>query len=286
MTETSRTKLTLRTHPVWFEPTGARDDDLARLRNLIFDTHETDPLIDSQAQLRNTTLDGVRRAYGRGLATYPSIHAFVDACRRLSEPANDPPGTLADLYCQDRARVMSRQLPALPKLDPPRFRSELRRLKFRRHRLTGADTVCVVRNSAVWADGLGDEVVLGFTATSPGGDRYSVLIRSLEPGATGDQLMRALSSACDGQAIPSYTQLRDVTYFAVGGGLGGLPIVKSCLVLAQLIAQGHAVHGTWLATGGEDAGMHKAVAVLATGELRCTQYEPGAFTRRRWRWLR
>ncbi|HZL74390.1 MAG TPA: hypothetical protein VFB83_03360 [Propionibacteriaceae bacterium] len=278
MTDPNQNTATLTKAQAWFTRTGDNKEDIHRLINLIFDTQDNDDQLDEQGQLRQTTINGLIQAFLNGPETFPSIYAFVDAAWRLSDPDNDPPGTLADKYCQNRARKMASGLPGLPKVDETQFRAELRKLKIRNTCELGVfDEVCIVKNTAVWTDGIGEDIVVGFTAKTLSGDSYTILIRSVDPDATGQQIMQALWSVCDGQAAPVLTDLVNVTCFAVGGLPSGDSVVKSCQLLVELTNPQVRVHGTWLTASSQEVGTNKAIAVLADGTLCCTQYAAAAY---------
>ncbi|GIH07760.1 hypothetical protein Rhe02_58270 [Rhizocola hellebori] len=263
----------------WFVPTGNRRADLQTVMELIIEAYDSDSdLMDGQAQFSSATLTGVGKAFMMGPQNFPSVSAFVNMCVQLSNLNTDPPDTLADLYCRWKADSMAEDLPKLPTIEEKEFRSELRRLRIRRTcKLTALDTVCIFKNAAVWTDGLGAHIVVGFTAKSLTQDHYTILIRVSDMQATGEQIMQKLWAVCDGQAAPKLSELVEVSYFAVGGSPKGDSISLSCQVLVQLGKPQLKVLGTWLTDDIHADAKHKAIAILADGQMCCTQYEANGF---------
>jgi hypothetical protein len=107
MTSSTPTTLILIAKPVWFVTTGDKQHDIHRLIDMIFEAQDGGALAGGVDRLRQTTLDGLGRAFAQGPASFPSIFAFVDAAWQLSDPENDQPGTLAGMYRQSRPRNLA-----------------------------------------------------------------------------------------------------------------------------------------------------------------------------------
>ncbi len=276
MTEPDRFTMTITTTQPWYVPVGNEDIDKGNLISMIFDLADSGGLQNAMNTMEQITIAGLTAAYYQGIPNYPTISDFVNACVQLSKPATDPPPTVVDLYCQRQVNAFEQTLnanTAIIQLGELNFRSNLRQMGVhRKGKITKSDSAFIVKNSVLWTDGLGSEIAVGFTALSPEGDRYTIVIRS-QIDVDGEQLIQKLQSVCDGEHAPYYDTLQAIQYFAVGGCFNGPSVRKAFLLSWQFLKQQLSCLGTYLGVANDQAGFHKAVAILKDGTMCCSSYQ-------------